>query len=83
MSEKKKEHKNNRYYFNLCHACIDQFGKNRLESSFGYKIEFRYYIIHMDCSICESNFICGIGISKNQLNIINREIKVDFLQNSL
>ncbi len=90
MSEKKKEHKNNRYYFNLCHACIDQFGKTRLENSFGYdekvyisKIELTYYMFPMECSICESDFICGIGITKRQLDIINREVKIDFLQRDL
>jgi len=83
MSEKKKEHNSNRYYFNLCRNCIDLFGKKRLEDSFGYKIELIYYMFDMECSICESYFICGMGIVKPQLDIINREIKIDFLQNSL
>ncbi len=67
------------YYFSICRNCVDKIDKNRLESSFGYAIDLQYYIIYMMCCLCQSDFTCGIGITKPQLEKINRELKVDLI----
>lgn len=79
MKEKRKgreRKENNQYYFSICDICVNLINLESIE----YPYVRKYYLVPMECFLCESNFICGNHFTLDNLESIlsaYRSIKIE------